>query len=257
MKTIKKSAKCVGKLVQRFLAIAVVIIMLCSVSLTALAAADSPSLDWSMSGDSSIMVEIKDEDGEMVTDGSLTIYQVALLEQNNGDMVYSFTSDFSGCGLSLGNVTADSTTLASKLAAYVSANHITSTSKTNTNGTVVFDNLELGLYLIVQTTESAGYYTMNPFVVSVPLDVNDTWVYNVDASPKVGVLAPQPEEPEPEEPETPELETPEPETPVTTTTLPQTGQLNWPVPVLAVCGLLLIGLGSVLLFSDRRKADVR
>ncbi len=246
-----------GKLVQRFLAIAVVFIMLCSVSLTALAAADSPSLDWSMSGDSSITVEIKDEDGEMVTDGSLTIYQVALLEQNNGDMVYSFTSGFSGCGLSLDNVTADSTTLASKLAAYVSANHITGASKTNTNGTVVFDNLELGLYLIVQTTESAGYYTMNPFVVSVPLDVNDTWVYNVDASPKVGVLTPQPEEPEPEEPETPEPETPEPETPVTTTTLPQTGQLNWPVPVLAVCGLLLIGLGSVLIFSDRRKADVR
>ncbi|MCD8017514.1 MAG: hypothetical protein LUE97_06945 [Oscillospiraceae bacterium] len=28
--------------------------------------------------------------------------------------------------------------------------------------------------------------------------------------------------------------------------IPQTGQLNWPVPLLAVCGLLLFALGWVL-----------
>ncbi len=53
-----------------------------------------------------------------------------------------------------------------------------------------------------------------------------------------------------------------PETTTTTTTvtvtyiLPQTGQLFWPVPVLAVCGLLLFALGWVLQRPGRKEEDV-
>lgn len=58
----------------------------------------------------------------------------------------------------------------------------------------------------------------------------------------------QPEPPQPEEPETPEIVPEEPETPAETPTetpekLIQTGQLNWPVPVLAGAGALLMAAG--------------
>ncbi|MCD7864375.1 MAG: hypothetical protein LUG61_12940 [Lachnospiraceae bacterium] len=261
----EKTAGCIRRLFPWSLAMAMTFALLCGMGITASAAADSPSLDWTWDGKSSITVELEDENDNVVYDGVLTLYQVALLEQDNGDMVYTFTSAFSGCGVSLDDVSSDSTALASKLSDYVTARSITGTSVNNTNGTVVFDNLQLGLYLIVQTVESNGYYTLNPFVVSVPLAVDDNWVYTVDASPKVGVLAPVPEEPEPE---TPAEETSEPETPgeeaapmtdaiTEFTVLPQTGQLNWPVYVLAVCGLFLIVLGSVLVCGDRRKASAR
>jgi hypothetical protein len=37
-----------------------------------------------------------------------------------------------------------------------------------------------------------------------------------------------------------------------TSTLIQTGQLIWPIPVLAVCGMLLIALGTTLLQKKRK-----
>ncbi|MCD8354148.1 MAG: hypothetical protein LUC47_07555 [Clostridiales bacterium] len=252
MKKMKQSSSRIRKLFQGSLTLVMAVALLCCTSLTALAAADSPSLDWSMNGQSSITVELEDNDGNTITDGTLTLYQVALLEQDNGDMVYTFSEAFANCGLSLDDVSTESSSLASALSAYVTANSISGTSIKNTNGTVVFDGLELGLYLVVQTTQSDGYYTMNPFVVSVPYDENGAWAYAVNASPKVGVLTPEPEE------ETPTTTTTTKTTTITTTTtLPQTGQLNWPIPVLAICGLLLIGLGCLMVYSDRRKAAVR
>ncbi|MCC8182748.1 MAG: hypothetical protein LIO45_07255 [Clostridiales bacterium] len=247
MKMTKKSASHVGKLLQGVLTLAMAFALLCGTSLTAFAAADSPSLDWSMSGQSSITVEMEDSDGKTVTDGTLTLYQVALLEQDDGDMVYTLTDGFAASGVSLDDVTDDPSGLASELAVYVKENNITGTSVKNTDGTVTFDGLELGLYLVVQTTQSDGYYTANPFVVSVPLDVDGAWDYSVDASPKMGVLTPEPEE----------TTTTTTNKTTTSTTLPQTGQLNWPVYVLAGCGMLLVCVGCVLVFSDRRRKTAK
>ncbi len=173
-----------GGLLRWPLAMATALALLCGTSLTAYAAADSPSLDWSQSGNGSIAVELEDDAGNAVVDGTLTLYQVALLEQDDGNMAYALAEAFAGCGVSLDDVSADSSSLAAELADYAAANGITGMSVENADGTVVFDGLELGLYLVVQTTQSDGYYTMNPFVVSVPLDEDGAWVYDKDDSLK-------------------------------------------------------------------------
>ncbi len=92
-----------------------------------------------------------------------------------------------------------------------------------------FDNLTPGLYLIVQYDPAEGYYVLSPFLVSVPYMVNGEYVYDVTASAKS------------------ELEK-EPPTETTKPSggLPQTGQLNWPVPTLAALGMMLIAIGWVL-----------
>lgn len=141
------------------------------------------------------------------------------------------------------------------------------------DGNAVFEDLELGLYLVAQTKASAGYKAVNPFLVSLPLAEDGQWLYDVDASPKVGAYTPEtPETPDtpstpvsPDSPSTPATpDSPdvpnEPSTPADTDTpaqpgrpanpaLPKTGQLNWPVPVMAVSGLLLFAFGWAL---DRR-----
>ncbi|MCD8007709.1 MAG: peptidase, partial [Clostridiales bacterium] len=117
------------------------------------------------------------------------------------------------------------------------------------SGTVSFGGLELGLYLVVQTTESDNYETISPFVVTVPLEEDGVWVYDVDASPKVGAVTPvEPEEDEPDESTTTTTTT-------VTKTLPQTGQLNWPIPVLAISGAVLFALGWCLTRSDRKRTE--
>ena len=254
MKKKEMHTRTFGKMFQRISVLILALMLLCGMSITAFAAADSPSLDWSMSGNSSITVEMKDDSGSAVTDGTLTLYQVALLEQDDGNVVYTLTDAFSASGVSLDDVSENSSSLASELSGYVAENSsITGTAVKNTSGTVVFEGLELGLYLIVQTTQSEGYYTVNPFVVSVPLDEDGSWIYNVDASPKVGVLTPVPEE---------TVATTDSPTETTAKTgtglkLPQTGQLFWPIPVLAAAGAVLLMTGYLVTRNERKKAAVR
>lgn len=220
------------------LTLALIVTMTCGLGMTAYAAAESASLDFDQTG--SVSLTLEDSDGNALTDGAVTIYQVATLYLDDGNMAYSYTEAFSGCTETLD---VEDTSLAATLAEYVTDNNISGTAATiGTDGTVSFNGLELGLYLVVQTTQSTGYNTISPFLVTVPYVENDVWVYNVDASPKVEVYT------EPATPTTPTT----PSTP-STPTLPQTGQLNWPIPVLAVSGLVLFAIGWFMYVTGRRK----
>lgn len=108
----------------------------------------------------------------------------------------------------------------------------------NKEGTVKFSNLKAGLYLIYQKEAfSAGgsKYTVAPFLVTIPYDGK----YDVDIKSKAS-LDLFPEEPaKPTEPETPPK-------------LPQTGQLRWPIPVMACSGMACFIIGWYLCFARRR-----
>lgn len=237
MKQLQKAARLV-------LSLALTLAAVWGLALTASAAVDAPSLDFDQTGSVTLTLA---EGGTALTDGAVTLYQVADLYLEDGDMAYSYTEAFSGCTETL-DVT--DTALPAALAGYVTDNGVSgTTAAVGADGTVTFDGLTLGLYLAVQTTPSTGYSASSPFLVTVPCAEGDAWVYAVDASPKVALSAEPETEPEP--PEEPE---PTPSTSSTTsTTLPQTGQLNWPVPVLAGSGLVLFAIGWWMTATDRRK----
>ncbi len=232
-------------------------------------AADAASLDLSRAGDSSITVTLRDEEGEAAGKGTLILYQVASLILDDGNMVYNFTEDFEDSGVSLTDVTGSASTLsetAQTFASYAEVGNLAGFQKETLSGTYTFTGLDLGLYLIVQEQAADGYQIVAPFLVTVPLADEETgdWIYDVDASPKTETLSEEsPEEVPPEEPpeEEPPAEEPPEENPpredppdtVTDPPLPQTGQLNWPIPVLAAGGLLLVTLGGIMVLGDRRK----
>lgn len=67
--------------------------------------------------------------------------------------------------------------------------HETNTTKeveTSGNGTAVFENLDLGIYLVEETKAPDGIVTGAPFIVSIPMvnEASDAWNYNVVAYPK-------------------------------------------------------------------------
>ncbi|MCD8341160.1 MAG: peptidase [Clostridiales bacterium] len=223
------------------------LVLACGLAVTAYATdATTASLDFSQTG--SVALTLADSDGNTVSGGAVTIYEVAALYLDDGNMAYAYTDAFSGCTATLD---VEDTSLAATLASYVSANGISGTTAAiGSDGTVTFSGLELGLYLVVQTTDSDNYETINPFLVTVPMESDGAWLYDVDASPKVGAVTPIEPEEEEEEPTTTTTET----TKTTTSSkLPQTGQLNWPVPVLAVGGLALFALGWGLNRSGRKR----
>ena len=106
------------------------------------------------------------------------------------------------------------------------------------DGKATFAGLPTGLYLIIQEKAAKGFSKLSPFLVSVPYMEDGQYLYDVTAAIKTEL------EREPES-------TPPPSTKPDGPKLPQTGQLNWPVPVLAVSGLAMFTIGFLL----RKKED--
>lgn len=167
-----------------------------------------------------------------VAGGSMTLYRVGAVAEDDGNYSFEATGAFAACGASFAEV--QSAQLAQELGEYAKKEEIAGeTKEIGADGTVRFAELEPGLYLFVQETAAQGYREAEPFLVSLPFSENGTYVYEVDASPKVEAVR---------EPESPGNSTPEqPKDPI----LPITGQRNWPIPVLAVLGVLLFSIGWI------------
>lgn len=162
----------------------------------------------------------------VVPGGALTVYRVGEIHEDDGNYDFQLTGDFVSSDVSLDDIQSPET--AASLATYAKGNEISGIiKKVDDNGKAVFSELQLGLYLVVQNKAASGYKKAKPFLVSVPAVEDGLYVYDVDASPKVEVeKAPDP--------------TPTPPR------LPQTGQLNWPIPVLTVLGIALFIVGWAL-----------
>lgn len=248
-------------------------------------------VDLSRTG--SIKVSLYDsETSEAVGGGTLTLYRVAKVQKDNANLSFVYTNGFEDCGVELGDLSEGE--LAGRLAEKIAATAESTTVEISDFGTAEFGDLEVGLYLVVQATAAEDYNVINPFLVSVPIQENGSYVYDVDALPKVGTAAKKtPEPPDtPDKPDTPDTpDKPEEENPNTPVApgpdnpdgwvlgangekiyrnpeapspdnpnghvmgahgLPQTGQLNWPIPVLAVTGVVLVAAGIRLKKGTRK-----
>lgn len=174
----------------------------------------------------------------VVSGGTVTLYRVGKVYEQDGNYSFIPVDDFADCGEDFHEV--QSSDLAGKLRDYAEEHEITGTTKSvSSDGTAVFADLELGLYLLVQHDAAEGYNKAVPFLMGVPNIQAGEYVYDVNAAPKVELEK--------------EVES-VPPTPATPTDpkLPQTGQLNWPIPVLVTLGLMLFSCGWLLRFGRKR-----
>ncbi len=182
-------------------------------------------------------------EGKAVSGGTLTLYRVAAVQVENGaDYRFAYVQDYEACTVSLEHLTSGNT--ARELADFTAQNEIEGMSlEIDEKGCVTFEDLELGLYLMVQEKPAKGYEVLAPFLVSVPVMENDSYVYDVDASPKLQI------EQEPTVPTT------KPTEPPTDNELPQTGQTKWPIPILSVLGLGMVIMGYCCIVVGRKNKD--
>ena len=225
---------------KRILSLILALVLLCALSLP-VSAHEVP--DYDRRGSIAITMTYQ---GSPVPGGTLTLYRVADVVSSDGDYLFAYTADFAGCPIAVTEL--DSADLPKALADIADEQKLEGTTLTlDQAGKALFSDLEIGLYLVVQNEAADGYKKVSPFLVSVPFNDNGTYIYDVDTAPK---NIPGPEE-EPTVPTTPPTEPTEPDGPK----LPQTGQTNWPIPVMAVAGLLLITAGFCLRISEKRKRD--
>lgn len=178
--------------------------------------------------------------GEDISGGTLTAIRVGYVDEEDGN--YFFSQELTGEKLEdIASAEAPETQRAFYNENKDSYEFYTQTQPVE-NGKATFTDLPTGLYLIIQETAAEGFSKLGAFLVSVPYLKDGEYQYHVTASVK-SQLEREPEteptEPPPTEPDVPKL--------------PQTGQLNWPVPLMAVAGLALFAVGWVLCFGKKRE----
>ena len=145
-------------------------------------------------------------DGEPVSGGTLTLYRVGDIAEQDGNYSFVLTDIFVSSGVTLENLQRPDT--AKELSDYAVQQGIAGeTKKIGTTGEITFDGLKPGLYLLAQSKAAPGYQKLSPFLVTLPMREADGYSYHVDAGPKV---SPIPAEP-------------------TNTEQPKTGQSAWPI----------------------------
>lgn len=115
---------------------------------------------------------------------------------------------------------------------------------TDSNGKFVIENLPIGAYLFVQDSMQ-DKYTMQTMLVAVP-EVNQNREINYEfiAKPKVIVVS---------EKITEQPVVQSTSTAVVASSLPYTGALNWPIPVLAITGIIIFSIGWLKFYTNSKK----
>lgn len=237
---------------------------------------------------SNITIHMHDlQTGVAIKGGSLVVYQVA---KKNSAGKFQYTSQFSSVTKSISSLsqaqimTAD---FANTLASYVTANQgkLSGVSAQISDSGEASVNVEGdAVYLVTQDTAASGYEKMNPFCVVLPYTVDGKSMSNIIAQPKmqkkITSLPKHPTTQAPKNPTTPSTPSSRkkvksnPQLPSVPTIkenkktpsatnrvvkslpqsprLPQTGQLNWPIPLLALLGLSFFTWGWAVQESSER-----
>lgn len=287
----------------------------------------------------SIILTTVDKESETpISNVVFRVYHVADAFRKGDGVGYEYTEHYKYNGMDMGNFS--DAYLPVHLTAYSHLNDLPYIEKeTDTDGTVVFDGLVCGAYLVVPEDIDSEYINPSPFIVVIPMrnTTHNTWIYHIDATPKIvrGIVDAEkkayisvekqwentdkiPESIEvsllkdgtvtetvtlnaangwyykwenldnrhswcvietevPDgyrvsyevsqmtviitntgigEPTTTPGDTTEPEDTTKPDELIQTGQLNWPVPILSIAGLLLFSIGwAILNFSKKEEEE--
>lgn len=236
---------------KRLLSICFVFALLCALCLSAHAAVDVP--DESKTGTIRVTMLYNNQP---VSGGTLSVYRVGDIHEDDGNYTFVLAEKFAGSNVTWTEETLGEPEVAKALSEYAAKNSITAdkTGTIGSDGKAALDGLALGLYLVKQEQPAAGYQCAEPFLVTVPYLEKETYLYDVDATPKVEPLKAAPTDPPSSDTQTTVVEA-QPSTVPQTGTLPQTGQLNWPIPVLVVLGLIFFSFGWFLRFGRKDRNE--
>ena len=181
------------------------------------------------------------KDGETPLEGgTMTLYRVGDIAEDDGNYFFALTEELKPSKISLDSLNMDTAKALTEWLGGKANQKLV--AQIDAQGQAKFVDLKPGLYLAVQEKACEGYLPVDPFLVSVPMHDETGYIYDVEATPKVGKVETAPTEPDATKP--PQIKDPQ---------LPQTGQNNWPVPVLACLGLAFVMLGAWLCRSGKRR----
>ena len=128
----------------------------------------------------SITVTLEDKEKNQINGTTVHLCQIAELNSTG----YYPTKIFEGSGMSIsGIINSPDESTAKILLDYVTEKEIETLSVVSDNGRVLFDDLELGIWLVY--CDDASAYVFNPYIVLLPYKVEGGLSYDVQSSPKL------------------------------------------------------------------------
>ena len=136
----------------------------------------------------SVSIILKESTEEMpVENAELTIFKIADVEEDKNNLSYRYVVELNKCNADLTNL--ENPNLVNEILECVNEKEISSFKKnTNNDGIVNFSNLDLGLYLIMQTNDVIGYSKIDSFLVNIPKSIDNKWNYDIEAIPKIDII---------------------------------------------------------------------
>lgn len=124
-------------------------------------------------------------DGCPVAGAAFEVYHIASVDINAEQKLnYTYLEPFRTCGIPL-----DDPDLPIRLSAFVQEHPVPAIRiVTDAHGTAACSGLPLGLYLVKQVGDAEGFAACTPFLVTVPIQSETGFAYDVDASPKTDVV---------------------------------------------------------------------
>ena len=216
-------------MVKKISALLLTLLLISALTVTALA---HPVPDLNTNGSLTFVMDYNDEP---LDNGKLNLYKVGEIVEIDGDFCFAPILEFADQELDYSEPT--NLVFAQELLTLAKEMELEKITAPIEEGQAVFQDLLPGLYVVWQDKEDAtkGFEPIAPFLISCPRFQDNAYITDVVAEPKVG------------------FETIPPTTTPRPPHAPQTGQLNWPVPVLAISGAVLFIFGCVM-WTGRKRA---
>jgi len=149
------------------------------------------TLDPAKEASLSMTLKSSDEEERIAQGAEVTVYLVAEGVYGTDRIDFVLTGDYVTSGIDIDEKITQS--MIDDLAQFTSDNNITGqTAVSDPNGTVKFEGLKSGLYLVMGTKLPQGFTSFVPFLYYLPYysaDIGD-WVYDGAAEPKIEYLEP-------------------------------------------------------------------
>ncbi len=163
------------------------------ISLSLFAYSFSPAVSAIVNKNGSIILHVADaRTGKTIENVSFRLYFFAAAYEKGNGVGYDYVVPYDDCNMDMDNL--QDAYLPVHLTHFAFTHDLPFTIKSSDkSGSVVFDNLVPGVYLIVPSGNIPDYFVPSPFVINIPLfdKENKSWVYDVIATPKMQIYESQ------------------------------------------------------------------
>lgn len=148
-------------------------------------ALENNTIDFNSKGSIEITLSEK-TDNEKIEGAEILLYKVADAKSENHNLVFEYVDELKSCNASLNDLETKSKS--EDIEKCINENINSLKQITDVNGTVKYNDLDLGLYLVKQNNIVKGYSKIDSFLVMIPKITDNKWIYDIKSTPKTDII---------------------------------------------------------------------